>query len=304
MAFSFIISLLIRQKKNLTRMNKIVLFELCEKYIYSIFNKINIDENKEHLKEEDLLIDKQKFDYFRNYYSVLKTSLYVKFLMNKYIKNLIKILKYKSIFEDTLIINYDEGNENIINVQINFFNLNSNIKLIDDSNMKSKKKSYKNNQDNNNFDDKNNYNIYKVIKILKKEQLYNKNIIESIKNIDIFNNIPIFIIYKYYLFFDIFKDGEIPEEIFWKLNLFFTKYKTIYSNKISNSIYLLLKRLYINQNQNKDSKFYAIFEFKKEIKTKYLDEFISLKLGFKQKDIINEKMDELMPKEFRTLIKI
>ena len=48
--------------------------------------------------------------------------------MNQYINNLIKILKYKSIFEDTLTINYDEGNEVITNVQINFFNLNSNIK--------------------------------------------------------------------------------------------------------------------------------------------------------------------------------
>ena len=41
---------------------------------------------------------------------------------------MIKILKYKSIFEDTLTINYDEGNDMISNVQINFFNLNSNIK--------------------------------------------------------------------------------------------------------------------------------------------------------------------------------
>ena len=63
---------------------------------------------------------------------------------------------------------------------------------------RAKKKSYKNNQDN--FENKDNYNIYRVINILKKEQLYNKNIIESIKNLDIFNNIPIFIIYKYYFF--------------------------------------------------------------------------------------------------------
>ena len=42
MAFSFVISLLIRQKKNLTRMNKIVLFELCEKYIYPILILLNI----------------------------------------------------------------------------------------------------------------------------------------------------------------------------------------------------------------------------------------------------------------------
>ena len=54
----------------------------------------------------------------------------------------------------------------------------------------------------------------------------------------------------------------------------------------------------MNQNNIPKSKFCAIFEFKKEITTKYFDEYLSLKLGYKQKDIINEKIDELMPKEF------
>ena len=53
-----------------------------------------------------------------------------------------------------------------------------------------------------------------MIKILKKEQMLNKSIINSIKDIEIFKDIPIFIIYKYYLFFDIFKDGEIPMKYF------------------------------------------------------------------------------------------
>ena len=296
MAFSFIISLLIRQKNKLRRLQKIVLYELCEKYIYSIFAKIRIDdENEDSLKDENLLMNKQKFDYFQNYFLILKSSYYTKILMNQYINNLIKILKYKSIFEDTLTINYDEGNEVITNVQINFFNLNSNIKSnFNDSNSKKKKKYEKKANQNS----ENTSNIYKVINILKKEQLYNKNIINSIKNIDIFKDIPIFIIYKYYLFFDIFKDGEIPIEIFSKLNLFLSRYKTIYSNKISNGTYLLLKKLYTNQNNKSDSKFFAIFEFKKEIKTKYFDECLSLRLGYKQREIINEKMDELMPKDF------
>ena len=183
----------------------------------------------------------------------------------------------------------------ISNVQINFFNLNSNIKSnFNDSILQKKKSSNKISK----IKNENNSNIYKVIKILKKEQMLNKSIINSIKDIEIFKDIPIFIIYKYYLFFDIFKDGEIPMEIFSKLNLFLSRYKTIYNNKIANSIYILLKKLYLNQNNIPKSKFCAIFEFKKEITTKYFDEYLSLKLGYKQKDIINEKIDELMPKEF------
>ena len=296
MAFSFIISLLIRQKNKLKKMQKIILYELCEKYIYSIFSKFKIDdENEESLKDVNLLMNKQKFEYFQNYFIILKTSYYTKILMNQYINNLIKILKYKSIFEDTLTINYDEGNDMISNVQINFFNLNSNIKSNFNESNSNKKKSSKKKYNHNN---ENTSNIYKVIKILKKEQLLNKNIINSIKDIDIFKDIPIFIIYKYYLFFDIFKDGEIPMEIFSKLNLFLSRYGTIYNNKITNSIYILLRKLYMNQNNISNSKFCAIFEFKKEIKTKYFDEYLSLKLGYKQRDIINEKIDELMPKEF------
>ena len=295
MAFSFIISLLIRQKNKLKKLQKIILYELCEKYIYSILSQFKIDdENEESLKDINLLMNKEKFEYFQNYFIILRSSYYTKIMMNQYINNLIKILKYKSIFEDTLTINYDEGNDMITNVQINFFNLNSNIKSnFNDSSLQKKKSSKKKN---NNNDDRS--NIYKVIKILKKEQLVNKNIINSIKDIDICKDIPIFLIYKYYLFFDLFKDGEIPMEIFSKLNLFLSRYKTIYNNKITNSIYTLLRKLYVNQNNIFNSKFYAIFEFKKEIKTKYFDEYLSLKLGYKQRDIINEKIDELMPKEF------
>ena len=106
MAFSFIISLLIRQKNKLKKMQKIILYELCEKYIYSIFSKFKIDdENEESLKDVNLLMNKQKFEYFQNYFIILKTSYYTKILMNQYINNLIKILKYKSIFEDTFTIN-------------------------------------------------------------------------------------------------------------------------------------------------------------------------------------------------------
>ena len=54
---------------------------------------------------------------------------------------MIKILKYKSIFEDTLTI---KGNDMISNVQINFFNLNSNIKSnFNDSILQKKKSSNK-----------------------------------------------------------------------------------------------------------------------------------------------------------------
>ena len=74
MAFSLIISLLIRQKNKLTLINKIVLYELCEKYIYSILDKILIEESKESNNDENLPINTEKLEYFKNYFIILKSS--------------------------------------------------------------------------------------------------------------------------------------------------------------------------------------------------------------------------------------
>ena len=69
MAFSFIISLLIRQKNKLKNIQKIILYELCEKYIYSIFSKFkNEDDDGQSLIDAKLIINKQKFEYFHNYF--------------------------------------------------------------------------------------------------------------------------------------------------------------------------------------------------------------------------------------------
>ena len=72
----------------------------------------------------------------------------------------------------------------------------------------------------------------------------------------------------------------------------------LYNNYITYSQYSLLKKLYNEQNNNIKSKFYSMFEYKNDLRTKYFSESCALKLGFKQKDIINEKLDQLMPRTF------
>ena len=47
-----------------------------------------------------------------------------------------------------------------------------------------------------------------------------------------------------------------------------------------------------------NSKYYTIFQYKNEFRIKYFNETFALILGYKQKDLINEKIDVLMPKEF------
>ena len=145
---------------------------------------------------------------------------------------------------------------------------------------------------------KNGSNLYNIIYLLNKENIYYKQIIFSISQIQINKDIPIFMVFKYILFFDMFLGGKMPEQIINKLYSCFKINTNIYNSAITESEYSILKRKYKEQNNILGSKTYVIVEFKKELRTKYFTEDGGLKLGYHQKDIINEKIDILMPKDF------
>ena len=294
MAFSFIISLMIKQRNKFSVFQMVFLYEISQKYIYYIYAKRKWEtELLINKNEKETLKDGQKYDKFKSYFFNLKLSYKVKNIMTYYINNEINILKYKSIFEETLSFQFDENNESINYVKINFFNLNSNIESnFVESNKNNKKRKKRINLCGDSS------NLYNVIDLLKKEQFYYKSIINSINQIDIIKELPIFMVYKYYLFFDIFEGGQIPKEISSKLYSSFSNINNAFSNIVTKRLYILLKKRYIEQNHKKDSKFYSIYEYKNELKTKYFSEACAIKLGFKQKDIINKKIDVLMPREF------
>ena len=204
--------------------------------------------------------------------------------INNYIDIILEIMKNKNLFEESLSFKMDENNENIISVTINYF----------------EQKLVLNNSNSSNKNHKNfSSNLYYIINLLKKEQLYYNAIIKSIGDIDIVKNIPIFILYKYYLFFDIICGRHVPDNISDKLYSFISNNKNIYnSNKITKSIYNCLMERYKEQNNKINSTFYAIYEYKRELTIKYFSEECAMRLRYKQKDIINKKIDELMPKEF------
>ena len=292
MAFSFISSLISNYKNKFSKFQMVGLYELSQKYIYYIQAKERLDkDNKISENQNNLESKNQRVGFYYSYFNSLKLSYKVKKIICNYIDNLIYILKYKNIFEETLIFKFDENNENIILVKINFFERNSNIENnIDSPNKKIKRINQK--------IFKLSSNLYKIIYLLKMAQLYYINIVKSIANMDIFKDIPIFIIFKYYLFFDIFEGGKIPQEISRKLYFSISNKRNVYNNNISNNIYNLLKMRYNEQYNKNDSRFFAMYEYKKDLRTKYFSEECALRLGFKQKDLINKKIDELMPKEF------
>ena len=289
-SFSLINTFILRQNNRYSKFEIINLYELSQKYIYYITCKHLNNIEKEIIDNNKVLLTKkQREEDLKGFYSNLKTLYKAKSYICNYIDNEIKILKYKYIFEDSLSFKFDENNENIISVKINFFD--KSIK-IDNLYVESNKKVMRHKNSHNN-------NLYTIIYLLKRDQLYYQKIINTINNLDISKGVPIVMVFKYILFYDIFEGGKMPNEVKNNLYQLLNKGANLYNAMISKSEYDILKRRYNEENNKIDSKAHIIIEFKRELITKYFSEDGALKLGFEQKDIINEKIDKLMPEDFR-----
>jgi hypothetical protein len=279
-SFSFVHTLIIKHRNNFSSYQMLELYEACQKYIYYISANAKKEIESNNNKDlNEILLNKLKEEFFDNYYRNSKLSNKIKSKINNYIDNHIKLLKYKNIFEESLKFILDDSNETINRVKINFFNMASNI---EDFNQKSKNNDKKN-------------NLYKVIHLLKKEQFLYSRIMKQTDVMVRIKNMKVYSLFKCLLFFDLFNGGEMPSEI----SINFLKEKiNMYSRIITENEYSLLKKIYNEQNNNINSKYFSMFEFNKDLRTKYFCEYTALKLGFKQKDIINEKMIQLMPRKF------
>ena len=286
-SFSFITIFMLKQWNNLSYFQLITLYDLCQKYMYhiSVNEKLKIENENMNNNKIKLLINKQRADEFKTNFKNLIISYKVKKLISNYIDIFIKILKFKYIFEDSLTVKFDENNENIISVKTNFYNEKTKIDILNTN--KNKQLDYK--------DEK---NINKVIYLLKEEIISYQNITNTINKINDNIGIPIFMVFKYFLFFDLFEGGKLPNELGSKLFNSLDINSSLFNGSIKKNEYNILKRKYIEQNNRMDSKFYSIYEFKDDLITKYFSEENALKLGYKQNDIINKKIDILMPKVF------
>ena len=182
---------------------------------------------------------------------------------------------------------FDENNEYITSIKTNFFEDKTKIEgffndIYDVSN-------------NEKINGKN--NLYSVIYLLSKERIYYNRIIKSIKILENLN-IPIFHLFKYFLFFDFFQGGNLPNEIVELLNNSFKKELNLFNSYITTKEYSILKKKYDEENNKIDSICNIIFEYKKELRIKYFTESFGLKLGYKQKDLVNNRLDVLLPNDF------
>ena len=300
MSFSLVHTLLLKRKDKLRIEELVTLHELCQKYVFYILAQAKdkltkeIQNRNEGIKENDILLINLKDEYFKKYYNVLDIAYRAKKIIHNYIDNEIRILKYKNMFEETIEFKLDDNNDEIEKVNIKFFKEESNMQK--DFSEKEMKKIKKLNTNIFSCNTKN--NLFYIISLLKIEQYDYNRLINTINKIEIFKGLPIILIFKYYLFFDIFEGGKLPANISNKLNNSISNYNGLYSSNITSTTYSLLTQKFKKQNYMNNSKYYNIFQYKKELRIKYFSETLALVLGYKQKDITNEKVDVLMPKEF------
>ena len=289
LAFSIISTYLLKNKNKFSKFENIILYELSQKYIYYINEKIKIEVDK-YIKNNilEIVAIKKSEKELRDYFINLKLSNITKKLIYDYISIYLKLLKYKNVFDDSCSFQFDENND-IVSININFFDKTTKI---DNFN----KKEHLNNNISIN---ENHSNLLNILYLLRKESFYYKEIINSIKLIDIKNSLPNFIIFKFFLFFDIFGGGKVPTQI--KDNLFqFLNISNIdsYYGIITLDEYTILKKQYNKENNSINARNYIIFQLKKDFRTKYFGEDAALKLGYSQKDLINNSIDLLMPRHF------
>jgi len=192
MSFSIITTLILKKRNQFSKFEMVVLYELSQKYIYYIIAKVKSDFGAEIENNKlDLLKNQLRQNEFIDYYYNLTLSNKAKKLIANYIDNEMKILKYKIIFEDSLSFQFDENNENILSVKINFFkqfiNIDNLYNEYDNKNVKKNKRDK---------EKKNGSNLYNIIYLLNKEYIYYRKIIYSISQIQINKDIPINMIFK------------------------------------------------------------------------------------------------------------
>ena len=288
MAFSIIKTYLVKQKNKLSKFQIVSVHEIAQKYSYCITSKVN-DELERDLKQGKFcsIINKNKALDFKNALIILKITFMTKKFFSNYIIILINLIKYKSIFEESLSFQFDENNENIISAKTNFFEDETKIDgfFNDLNDIKNKGKINGGN------------NLYNIIHLLSKELIYYNKIIKSINLLEN-KSIPIFHLFKYFLFFDFFQGGILPNEIVELLNNSFKKELNLFNSYITTKEYSILKKKYDEENNKIDSICNIIFEYKKELRIKYFTESFGLKLGYKQKDLVNNRLDVLLPNDF------
>ena len=259
LSYSMIQTILHFHTKSLSINEILILFTALSKYINKCDNS-KFETNKDLEKKISIL---KKVTLFKNIFNSYKYLIKSKKVILKYAKDYLQLIKYKENMEETIQLVKDENND-IIRITSYFLTTK---------------------------------NLSGIINILLGEYAHNNNLTNYLKHLDA-NKLPIDIIYKFILFSELFLCGKIPDEILSLMNSI-NSGVNIYTQKITQSTLFEIEKIYIDKHLQNNSNYYLIFKFSNGINIHYLDESLSKKMGYSQKDLLNYSIEKIMPKEFK-----
>ena len=262
-AYSVLQTLLHNNYKNLSikellfiygELNKYINFSLKEK-----MNKRNIKKFSYNITKE--LMDENKEYELKQYFNFLiKIKKSIK-LMKDYSLSFTEIIKFKKNYENSVLINLDESDGEIISITSTLLThsfISNIISFLEIENSKT-------------------INIKKYLCDLK----------------EYYKIIPYDFLFKSFLFIDYFWNGIIPNELI-DILFGFTSNRNLYTTNINQEIYDILEEKYYEEFNRFNSKFYLMLKYTKGLIIYYISELMLRKLNISKDEIINQDLGVLL----------
>ena len=258
MAYSVLQTLLHNNYKNLSIKELVFIYGELNKYInFSLKDKMNKRNIKKFNNNKKELMDENKEYELKQYFNFLiKIKKSVK-LMKDYSLSFTEIIKFKKNYENSVLINLDESEGEILSISSTLLTrsfISNIISFLEIENSKT-------------------INIKKYLCDLKE---YNKII-------------PYDFLFKSFLFIDYFWNGIIPNELI-DILFGFTSNRNLYMTNINQEIYDILEEKYNEDFIKFNSKFYLMLKYTKGLRIYYSSELMLRKLNFPKEDIVNQDM--------------
>ena len=260
LSYSIIQTILYFHTESLQIDQVLILFTALHKYIDKCNNILTYEKLNDPVNINQIILDDKQTKLYKSIYQNYKYLIKVQKVIKKYAIDYLQVLKFKENMEETVEIVKDENNE-ILKIKSYYLSTK---------------------------------NLSNIINILLGEIDMNNNLISYLKTLDP-NKIPVSLIYKCFLFAELFLCGKLPKEVM-SLMYSFSNERNLYTEKIQPGALAKIKNKYIEKHVN-GKNFYIIFKFNNGMNIHYFDEVLSKKLGFIQKDLLGFGIEKILPKD-------
>jgi len=265
LSYCILQTLLHNNYKTLSAKDLISIYGTLNKFIKYFYkeklNRLNTNKFKNNIKY--LVFENKEYEVKKYFKLLLKLNEAIK-LMKNYSISFNEIIKYKQKYENSIQIKIDDTDGEIKSI---------NSELITNS-----------------F-------IFKIIQILKKENIDTSNLKKIFYDLKDYNKVLSYeFLFKSFLFIDYFWAGEIPHDL---IDILFSNKlnRYLYFDRINQEIYDLLERNYNKYFNNHENKYFLLLKYTKGIIISYISETLIRKLQLLKQEIINQDLSILFIKD-------